>query len=254
MGAATISPPVAARQSSLAGLVIESEEVAFVVSSENQPTSGGQDARLGLGGQREVPDSLAGKWVDRANGSGAGVVRNALRGTANEAVAGRVRRVTRVIDARVFPDGHVEEPGPRAVRRRIPVRAALHAREDEGAFRARVGSGDSNRMALRIETFRPRLLGKSFAAQELARFAIEDIEETVAVGPIHELAGAATPLGVNEDRDLDSVPVMNVMRRKLKVPLYLPVSGLSATTDEEYRLSPGRTSPFQSGEGLPVPQ
>ena len=34
----------------------------------------------------------------------------------------------------------------------------------------------------------------------------------------------------------------------------LPVSASSATTQSLYRLSPARTSPFQSGPGLPMPQ
>src|SRR5438552_8664959 len=39
-----------------------------------------------------------------------------------------------------------------------------------------------------------------------------------------------------------------------KCHLIRPSTGFSASSEQVYRLSPGRTSPFQSGPGLPVPQ
>src|SRR5262245_36497338 len=39
-----------------------------------------------------------------------------------------------------------------------------------------------------------------------------------------------------------------------KNQLTFPVSGSSANTQSEYKLSPARWSPFQSGPGFPVPQ
>src|SRR5207302_5132612 len=56
---------------------------------------------------------------------------------------------------------------------------------------------------------------------ELAVRAVEHIEESVSIGPHHELAGSALPLHIREDGNLRRVKIEFVMWRELVMPLQL---------------------------------
>ena len=52
----------------------------------------------------------------------------------------------------------------------------------------------------------------------LARHAIEDVVEAVAVREEQELARSAAEVGVDEDGDFRGVDIVDVVRRELKMP------------------------------------
>ena len=52
----------------------------------------------------------------------------------------------------------------------------------------------------------------------LARYAIEDVEEAVAVREEEKLAQSTTEVGVDQDGDLRGVDIVHVVRCELKVP------------------------------------
>src|SRR4029077_1655263 len=101
--------------------------------------------------------------------------------------------------------------------RRIPVRTALDARIRRHTRRLRRG----DRPATGIEAARPIDLYEGLAGEKLPRPAIQNIEEAVAIAPEHQLARAAVPIRVGQDRYLHRVIVVGVVRRELEVPLHL---------------------------------
>src|SRR6185436_14420335 len=78
----------------------------------------------------------------------------------------------------VFPRGHVEEPGARAERRRVPVGPALIAWP--GGLSGRLWRRD--RAPLGVESAGPVHLYERRAGQERPGLAVENIGEAVAVG------------------------------------------------------------------------
>ena len=70
------------------------------------------------------------------------------------------------------------------------------------------------------------MLDERLRQQQLAVGAIEDVEEAVAVGVQHQLARLALPVRVDQHRRLRRVPVPQIVRRELVVPLQLAVGAL----------------------------
>ena len=95
-----------------------------------------------------------------------------------------------------------------------------------GAFGRRLLAGDHLGATLIVETLDPGLLHESLGEQELARAAVQQIIEPIAVGPGHHLALLSAKLAVEQDRDLGRVPVVGVVRRELIVPLELSGIGI----------------------------
>src|SRR6266705_6878714 len=105
----------------------------------------------------------------------------------------------------VRPCGNVKEAGARAVRGVIPVGSALVSWKNQRALSAGSHSGDPDRSAFFIETTGPVYFTERFAHEELACRPVEHVEEAVPVGPKHDLAWAALPLHVDQDRNLRRV-------------------------------------------------
>ena len=130
---------------------------------------GGHHARPRLGLHLVLPDLLAGLRIESANRAVTRIVRHIdIRNAADIAIAGRVLRLALQIEAFVLPDREIELAGQRTIRRRIPVRRALHAGPDVGALLGRIGIGQPYRPALRIESLGPGLFRERLAQQELA--------------------------------------------------------------------------------------
>ena len=138
--------------------------------------------------------------------------------TAHVPVPARVKRVSLVVDARILPSGHVEQPSLGAVRRVVPVRGALDRRPDPHAFSSRRSLGNLDRTAVLVQPLGPRHLDEVLAAQELPGLAIQYVEESVPVGPEHQLSLLPFPLTINQDGDLYRIPIPLVMRGELEVP------------------------------------
>ncbi len=211
---------------SLAGKGVEGVDVAFVRAAEHEPPRRREQARPGRGQEAELPALLAGERVEPAHRSIGFFARAHGLAPAHEVGAGHVLRLALVVDRAHLAHGDVEEPRLRAVGRAEPVGGALQAGPGEGAFLARLLSGDDDGPSLRIEAPGPRLLRVGNAAQELAGRPVEDVVEGVAVGDEHELARSPGHLRVEQHRDLVGVPVVGVVGGELEVPAHaarLPV-------------------------------
>src|SRR5262249_32632875 len=92
---------------------------------------------------------------------------------------------------------------------------------NERALFAGKGIGESNGVSLRVESLGPGLLGVGDAAQILPRLPVEDIVEGVAVGGHQQLALLAVDNAIDQNRNLAGVPVVDVVRRELEMPLDL---------------------------------
>ena len=139
-----------------------------------------------------------GPVVDRVVAADAGAGRAGHRRQHGVAAAGEV--APRDVGGRllaedrrvVFPRRHVEEPGARAERRRVPVGAALIAgprRLSRAAAASRIGRPLASRPLAQF-TFTNGAPG-----EERAGLAVEHVEEAVAVGPQHRLGRRAAPVG-----------------------------------------------------------
>ncbi len=116
----------------------------------------------------------------------------------------------------VLPGGEVEEPGTRAVRRRVKVRGSLHARIiwRSGSLRR-----EDRAPRLFIEPAGPVHLCKGPAQKKFSRASVQNVEETVAVGRKQKLPRRSIPLRIDENRNLHRVVVMRIVRRELEIPL-----------------------------------
>src|SRR5262249_59049699 len=79
---------------------------------------------------------------------------------------------------------------------------------------------DQGRTAVRADLTRPRqLFDERPGLEERARDAIEHVEEAVAIRLQQELARPPLPLHVDEDGLLLRIPVPEIVRSELEVPL-----------------------------------
>src|SRR5262245_9285670 len=117
----------------------------------------------------------------------------------------------------VFPRRYVEEACPRTIRGRVPVCAALNARECRQAW----GLWRQDRSPFCIESARPVHLHEKMAGKELTRHTIENIEESVAIGPQHHLAWSTIPIHIDQHGDLNRIVVVKIVESELKKPLEL---------------------------------
>ena len=218
--------------------------MALATAREEQVRGGRQDSALGVVDHLEVPLLLAGLRIDRADRAVALRLRAERRVgpsacAATPAAAWNARPAGVLLpgfprrnvglpgdDRVVVPRRQVEQSRARAVRRRVPVRAALRSRLDVGALDGRLGVGRPDGPPLRIESFVPVLLHEGLAHQELTGDAIQHVEEPVAIPPQHRLARLPLPGDVGEYRHLYGVPVELVVRRELVVPFELPCVGV----------------------------
>ena len=70
---------------------------------------------------------------------------------------------------------------------------------------------------------------------------VEHVEESVAIRVEHQLARLPCHVGVDEDRGLCRIPVPEIVRRELVVPLQLAaLCDRARGSQSEYRLSPLR--------------
>src|ERR1022692_2499302 len=69
-----------------------------------------------------------------------------------------------------------------------------------------------------VQATGPIHVRERLAEEELAGGTVEDVEKSVAVTPIHQLARAAVPVGVHQHGDLRGVIVVTIVGSELKIP------------------------------------
>ena len=182
--------------------------------------------------------------VDRAQDLLRGLARHVTRRPAVERAAGLPRgrrpRVHRALLERL----HVVEARGGTECRREPVGGAFHRRAHRDAVRCGHLVGRQDRPAIGTDARGPgQLLHKRRRLQQRAAGAIQHVEEAVAIRVQQQAARLAMPQRVHQDRRLLRVPVPDVVRRVLEVPLQAAVRRSSARIESEYRLSPSRWRP-----------
>ena len=88
-------------------------------------------------------------------------------------------------------------------------------------------SGKRYRPAIRADSARPRHPSNELLSQqELAVRAIENVEKTVPIGMQQELSILSAKLRVHQYIGLGRIPIVNIVRSELVIPLQLSGSGI----------------------------
>src|SRR5581483_1345592 len=69
-------------------------------------------------------------------------------------------------------------------------------------------------------------LDEGLGDQDFAGEAVEDVEEAVAIALQEELAGLAAEVGVDKDGRFGGIPIVEVVRGELVIPLELAGGGV----------------------------
>ena len=216
-----LEPPQA-----LAGVGIQSGEIAFHVAHEDQPSRRGERPRPGRRVELELPLDFPGgghQGLDHAPGIFVGL-------DSRKAPQPEVPRLQLLLAAEVvgalLPDHHVEQPGVGIVGRRHPVGASPHSRALPVALRGGSGVGKHHGPPLGVDSRGPGDPRHRVGVEELSGLPVQDVVETVAIGLDQQLSGLALHFEVQEHRNLVGVPVVDVVRRELEVPLHLAGVGV----------------------------
>src|SRR6185437_7348514 len=120
----------------------------------------------------------------------------------------------------ILPRGNIKETCARTVRRRIPVRSSLNAWLLESTLERGRLVGCWNWPAILVETGIPILRYESLAHQKFSGGPVQDVKNSVPVGPKHHFPQFALPLNICENRDLVGIVIALVMGRKLVIPFH----------------------------------
>jgi len=187
----------------------------------------GAAPRAGGAGLRQLPGDGAGLHVDRAEDLLGRVVRRLLGRSAVVRFAGLPLAGLFRVDGALLERLHVVEGRGRVERGGEPVGGAFDGRADLRAFGGRLLPGIEHGTAVGADLACPgELLDKRFCSEKLAGGAVEHIEEAVAVGVEQEPARLALPVDIHEHGRLLRVPVPEVVRGVLVVPLQPAAPGV----------------------------
>ena len=136
--------------------------------------------------------------------------------------AERAVRGLREVDpiARMRADN--KQPGLRIEARRPVIRQPALVRRNQPAVRSRIFRRIRNRLSLLIEARRPVHRTERSRHQALAGLPVQHEEVPVARCLHQHLPRLAVEVAIHQHRNLHRVPVVRVVRRRLKRPLLLP--------------------------------
>src|SRR5579864_1980758 len=121
----------------------------------------------------------------------------------------------------VFAGKEIEKVSRGIVRRRIPVRGPDESRTGARALCRGLHAG-SNRTALRINALRPIEFVHEWKSREkLSTNAVQNVEKSIAIGLDKQLSRLPPVVSVDQDGSLRCIVVIQVVRRKLKIPFEL---------------------------------
>jgi len=206
---------------SLAGFGIGCGEGATAFTVEDEAAGSGEDA--GVVGFRSAdldlfPDDLAGLDVEGPE--------NLLRGIG-WVVVGDEPGARLTVEVAIFNGHHVEKFCLGIVGGGIPIGRSSYGRTSDGAAHGGLGFFVDDGAAFRVEASGPsKALDERSAEEEFAVCAIEDVEETVAVGLEEELARLALEYFIDQHKWLGGVPIPEVVGGELEVPFDLAGLGV----------------------------
>src|SRR2546423_10139482 len=136
------------------------------------------------------------------------------------------------------------------VRRRIPVCCADETRADQSSV-GRWLSACENGPALRVNGFRPiQLFYERNGREEFPVGAIENVEETVAVGLDQQLSGLALVGNVEKNGSFRGVKVEKVVRSELEIPFELAGIGVEGENAIGIKIVAGAGRSVKIGRGI----
>ena len=203
-----------------------------LLAEEHEAARRRQRAAPRIGGTRlrQFPGDLAGANVDRLqNALRLRLGRSPLR-SAQILAPGLPRTgIGFAIHAALLERLEVVQSSRRIERRREPVRSAVLRRTNQRPGRTSApGSAFANRPAVLADARSPRQLlhERACASSSLPSVRSRDVEEPVAIGLQQQLARPSLPLRIHQHRRLRGVPVPQIVRRELVVPLQLAGLGI----------------------------
>src|SRR5437879_2274125 len=207
----------------LAVFGVQSKEVSFLGAREHHAARRGEQAGPSGREQFELPFYFSGGCLEGPNRAPGRISIDRQSAPSGESCAGFVRHLALEVDRAHFASRLIEEFCLRTIACARPVGCALDVRKDEISFHARIGSFTDNRTPLGIEAISPCLFRVRPSGQKLARLPIQHVIEPVPIGLRQEFAFAAAELRIKEHQRFVGIPIVNVMRRELEIPLHLSV-------------------------------
>ena len=132
-----------------------------------------------------------------------------------------------IADAATLLDRQVEPVRSRVVGRRHPIRRSGRGWADKVALQRRLHARHADRPAgLRQAAGPVQLVDERYALEKLTGLAVKNVVETVAVGMHQKLSWTAFVGSVDQNRDLYRIPIMQIVRRELKIPFELAAVGV----------------------------
>src|SRR6516162_8608166 len=206
----------------LARLAVYRFEFGCIVSKEYQTGGGGHGAAPGvtvshlwvppshlergrIHCQQNLPSGLRGDALS------AGIVISATGAIGLMFAAGEVH-------VAALESEEVEKAAVGIVGGRIPIRRSLHSRADLDAFGRRLNTGE-HRTASFIDTARPVQQFREARGAEIPPIgAIQDVEESVAIGFEQEALQLSVPSHVRQNGRFGGVVIEQIVRGELEMP------------------------------------
>ena len=210
----------------LTGLRLERHDVPVAVAGETRP-----DAVVNTPDRRhiriaELPFAIARDRIDRAQRAEIHLIAQAHPTAPGVALAVFERLVVGVVGRTRFAGRHNEQAVRGIVGRRIEIRASAGIGARSRSFLRRHGARHQDGPSFRADALRPCLLHERLRQNHAPVRAIEHVEEAVAVGKQHRLPRLAVDGEVGQHGHLRRIPVVDVVRRELKMPLDLAGVGI----------------------------
>ena len=190
----------------------------MAVRAENQPPGGGEHPGCRPRDHIEVPAGCAGLRIHRQNAAPSMLLRDRADRAGLIPLAVRMILLGLVKQVAAFRTGKIQQPGPGAIGLRLPVVSAAHAGAGPGPVFAGFVISDQVRASLRIEAVGPTDLGVGAGMQEFAAGPVQRVEEAVAVGLDQRLNLAPVDIQIRQHRIANGIPIVDIVRRELKVP------------------------------------
>ena len=201
---------------------VERVEHAFARSAEYHAAASRHESGPGRRFQRKFPNQLARGMLQRADGTCGFHLRHAARVAAAEPLARRIRVLLFHEVRGLFAHGHIHKARQGAEARAEPVGCTVETRVDDSALGRGLRVRQPQRAAFDVQARRPGLSAELRAVEEFAGGAVQHVVKAVAVGDHHKLS----IVGVHQHGHVSGIPIVEVVRRELKVPAQLAGVGI----------------------------
>src|SRR4029077_11604647 len=205
---------------------VESDEVAFHVTGENEPACRRKDARPGSRDIFELPFDLPRQRIERAQGAPRPFIRRLEIDAADVGMTGMKGLGNSYKQIALLADGNIKQARLSAKRRRHPIRSAGRGRAHDRTVLALRRRGQQPGPPIRADLAGPGDAAVRFRQQKVSGGAIQQIEEPVAIRECQQLARASVEIQINEHGNFRGIPVMRVGWSELEMPFQFSTVGV----------------------------